>query len=241
MRYVRASIFIRITGAVGLSYAFVMLPSAGASSSVEAVEQAIAEQTNAYRRREKLQPLALDNRLQETARRFANVMAKTGEFGHKVDGRTPAQRVRRTGYEHCIVRENIGFLELPGDTSAEAIARRLVSGWIASPGHRRNLEAANVTELGIGVAVSNRGGNSHARRRYYAVQLFARPMTDAFRFSVRNGRAQTINYTIDGKSFALPPNTVHKHLRCKPPLLEASVLGQTRTYRPRSGETIDIQ
>lgn len=241
MRYVRTSILIRVTGAIGFSYAFVMFAGAAASSSMEAVEQAVAEQTNAYRQHEELKPLAKDHRLHETARRFAKFMAKTGQFGHKVDGRTPAQRVRLAGYEHCIVRENIGFLELPSDTSAEAIAGRLLSGWIASEGHRRNLKAANVTGLGIGVADSDRGGNPNAGRRYYAVQLFARPLADAFRFSVRNGRVQTINYTLDGKNFALRPNTVHKHLRCNPPQLEVTVLGETRTYRPGSGDTVDIQ
>lgn len=241
MRYVRTSILIRVTGAVGFSYAFVMLPSAGASPSVEAVEKAIAEQTNAYRQREQLKPLARDNRLHETARRFANYMAETAQFGHKVDGRTPAQRVRQAGYEHCIVRENIGFLELASDTSAETIADRLLSGWIASDGHRRNLKAANVTGLGIGVSGSDSEGNPKGQRRYYAVQLFARPLADAFRFSVRNGRAQTINYTVDGKNFALPPNTVHKHLRCSKPLIEATVRGEARTFRPGSGETVEIQ
>lgn len=218
-----------------------MLPSAGAGTSIEAIEQAVAEQTNAYRQREKLKPLAHDDRLHETARRFAGYMAKTGQYGHKVDGRTPAQRTRLAGYEHCIVRENIGYLELSGEPSAETLADRLLSGWIGSEGHRRNLKAANVTGLGIGVASSKKADSPQTRRRYYAVQLFARPLADAVRFSVRNTRPQTINYTIDGEDFALPPNTLHKHLRCNQPLLEATVLGETRTYRPGSGETIEIQ
>lgn len=240
MRDFSATVLIGIIGAVGFAFLLVALPSASPILTFAAVEQAIAEETNAYRQRRKLKPLVLENRLQQTARVYAHTMATTRQFGHEVDGRTPAQRVRLAGYKHCIVRENIGYLELPGDRSAKEIAGRVLSGWIASDGHRKNLEASNVTGIGIGVAGSEGGDEPKAARRYYAVQLLAKPLAEAFRFSVRNTRAQTIKYTVDGKQFALPPNTLHKHLRCTQPLIEARVLGEKRLYKPGTGETIDL-
>ncbi len=240
MRDFSAAVLIRNAGALGFAFILLALPSASQNHPFEKVEHAIAAETNAYRQRRNLEPLVLDNRLQRTARAYARAMATTSQLGHNVDGRTPAQRVRLAGYKHCIIRENIGFWELPWDGSAKDIASRALSGWIASEGHRKNLEASNVTGIGIGVSGSEGGDKPEAARRYYAVQLLAKPLADALRFSVRNTQSQTIEYTVDGKHFTLPPHTLHKHRRCTQPLIEATVLGEKRIYTPRSGEMIDL-
>ena len=226
--------------AVAFTVTVAPAPNAVAITSIEAIEQTIAEQTNAYRQREGLKPLLRDEHLQKAANAYAHFMARTGQYGHKVDGQTPALRVSQVGYDHCIVRENIAFVEFPGNATAKEIAVRLLSGWIRSTGHRKNLKARYVTGLGIGVARSNAKGLPRGVRRYYAVQVFAKPIADAFRFAVRNTRGQPVDYTVDGKSFTLPPNTLHKHLQCSPPLIKTTVLGKQRTYKPKSGETIDL-
>ena len=226
--------------AVALTVTVAQAPNAVANTSIEAIEHTIAEQTNAYRQREGLRPLLRDERLQEAASAYAHFMARTGQYGHKVDGKTPAQRVGQAGYDHCIVRENIAFVEFPGNPTAKEIAARLLSGWISSAGHRKNLKARFVTGLGIGVARSNVQGLPRGAWRYYAVQVFAKPIADAFRFAVRNTRGQPVEYTVDSKSFTLPPNTTHKHLQCSPPLIKTKVLDEQRTYKPKSGQTIDL-
>jgi len=226
--------------AVAFTVTVAPTPNAVAITSIEAIEQTIAEQTNAYRQREGLEPLLRDEHLQKAANAYAHFMARTGEYGHKVDGQTPAQRVGQAGYDHCIVRENIAFVEFPGNPTAKEIADRLLSGWISSAGHRKNLKARYVTGLGIGVASSDAKGLPRGVWRYYAVQVFAKPIADAFRFAVRNTRGQPVDYTVDGKSFTLPPSTTHKHLQCSPPLIKTTVLGEQRTYKPKSGEMIDL-
>lgn len=48
------------------------------------------------------------------------------------------------------------------------LASRYFEGWKKSPGHRRNMLEASVTDTAVAVARSARTG------RYYAVQLFGR-------------------------------------------------------------------
>uniref|UniRef100_A0A0G4F3D8 SCP domain-containing protein n=1 Tax=Chromera velia CCMP2878 TaxID=1169474 RepID=A0A0G4F3D8_9ALVE len=55
------------------------------------------------------------------------------------------------------------------DRSDEEMARQIVDGWIASPGHRKNL-LGNYKYLGIGTSKSGPAGSSYI----YSVQLFCK-------------------------------------------------------------------
>ena len=211
-----------------------------ADTLLAGIEQKIAEQTNRYRDRHGLTPLSEDVRLHKSARRFADFMAGTGRYGHRADGNTPSQRVQHAEYEPCTVRENIGLLELAGLPSAEDIAARLMAGWLGSTGHRRNIEAKDITQIGIGLASVAENTPAGKPKHIYAVQLMAMPRDQAYRFSVRNTRGQTVRYTIDDQSFDLPPNTTHTHLRCIQPLIKATLGGEMRAYSPTSGEVIEF-
>jgi len=80
-------------------------------------------------------------------------MVGSGYFAHD----DPAPPVSRTAYQRALAcgysgwhwGENIAF----GQTSAQAV----MSGWLASPGHRANIEGPSFTSIGVGVAPSASG------------------------------------------------------------------------------------
>jgi S1-C subfamily serine protease len=65
-----------------------------------------------------------------------------------------------------MVSENIAYGYAPRGGRADGLAGTFVRMWKESEGHRRNLLDANATELGVGVARSEKTG------RCYAVQMF---------------------------------------------------------------------
>lgn len=97
---------------------------------------------NTVRAAEGRAPLAVSAVLSHAARAHAQDLARTGRFSHMGrDGSNVGDRVRRAGYGFCFVAENIA----KGQGTPEEVLR----GWMASPGHRRNLLAARATEYGL--------------------------------------------------------------------------------------------
>ena len=74
-----------------------------------AVEVAIVDKTNAFRKAHKLGALRRNAKLDAAARAFARFMARTSEFSHTADGREPAERIKAAGYSYCLVAENLAF------------------------------------------------------------------------------------------------------------------------------------
>lgn len=107
-----------------------------------------------------LSPLGSESRLVTAALGFAQTMVAGGFFDHTgEDGSTPASRVTAAGYLWSAVGENIA---LGQDTP-----REVMTAWMRSAGHCRNVLAPGYTELGVGVAPGARGP--------IWVQDFARP------------------------------------------------------------------
>lgn len=106
-------------------------------------------------------PLRIDDRLSLASRLHALDMGTRAYFSHtSLDGRSPWDRSRAAGYATA-GGENIaaGYR-----TPAE-----VVEGWIESPGHCRNLMAADMVDLGVGFAEVP--GSPY---RTYWVQMFGR-------------------------------------------------------------------
>lgn len=105
----------------------------------------------------------LDARLSSAALAHSREMAATGRFEHEgARGDTPADRVRRTGYEAVRVGENIAA----GPESAEEVVR----GWLDSPGHCANLMDPRFTAMGLAYDSEPR-----SRGGIYWTQVFATP------------------------------------------------------------------
>src|SRR4051794_24938878 len=104
-----------------------------------AVNRFLVDKTNDFREEEGRPRVAVNPKLTETARAFADYMARTGRYGHTADGSRPADRAARHGYEFCVIAENIAYaFDSDGYTTVE-LGTTFVEGWKHSPGHRRNM------------------------------------------------------------------------------------------------------
>lgn len=182
----------------------------------QTVASTIVRETNQFREENGLEPLSVSEELSETASSFAMFMAENEKYGHRADGRTPAERAKASGYEYCVVRENIAYRTNPTGVTAESLVDVFVKGWIESPPHRENMLADFVTETGVAVATID-------DVTYYAVQLFGRPKSAAITFQVTNQSSESQALVIHaGDSedvIEMPPRSVVRVQRCFPATL----------------------
>ncbi len=96
--------------------------------------------------------LSLHPLLAQTAKNYSREMMEHGFFNHisEIDGSTVLDRIRRSGYYDgyrgtIVARENIAFV------SGSANAASVHQGFMNSEGHRLNLLASDVNEVGIGI------------------------------------------------------------------------------------------
>lgn len=122
-----------------------------------ALERALHAAANAERAAHGLPPLAPDARLAAVARAHSRDMAERGYFGHyDFERRGPGERLQHDYAEWIgAFAENVyhvggaDALTAP-ERTPEALARRIVRGWMASPGHRANLLRAEMSLGGLG-------------------------------------------------------------------------------------------
>jgi uncharacterized protein YkwD len=112
--------------------------------------------TNQHRNWQKLPPLAASTALAAVARAHSRDMLERGFFDHRTpEGLGPRDRVTRQGLTFSIVAENI-YSTRDGTMDPAELASLIVSGWMKSEGHRRNILDPALTTLGVGVATSDR-------------------------------------------------------------------------------------
>ncbi len=126
---------------------------------------------NAARAKAGCGPLRLNGKLTAAAKAHARAMAEQNFFGHSgKDGSRFSSRIKRQGYSYSTAAENIA--------AGQRSAGQVVSSWLKSAGHRRNILNCRLTETGIAVVYQAddkpiRG--NRAPLRYYWVQVFATP------------------------------------------------------------------
>ncbi|MGF1534872.1 MAG: CAP domain-containing protein [Elainellaceae cyanobacterium] len=109
------------------------------------LSQEVLELTNAFRAKNGLAPLSLNQDLTEAAQDHVQDMAEGDFFSHTgLDESTIVDRVQEAGYMPQTVGENIA--------AGQITAEEVVQAWIDSPGHRANLLNDQFTEIGIGYA-----------------------------------------------------------------------------------------
>lgn len=180
------------------------------SADAGEVAQLVARYTNELRAAHGLAPTAGNEPLARAASYFADYMARTDRHAHDADGRTPPARAKQHGYAYCIVSENIAMQFHSAGFATDDLAQRFVEGWRNSPGHRKNMLDADVTETGVAVARSARTG------RYYAVQMFGRPRSAMYSFQIENRSGDPVRYRFAGEILDLPPRTTRTHEHCRP-------------------------
>ena len=223
------------------------VPDDGPRPDLEQVSKSIIEGTNAFRKKEGREPVAVNEKLRATAQAFAEFMAKTDTYGHTADGKRPAARAEAHEYDYCIVSENIAYAFDSSGFTAEALTDKFVTGWKNSPEHRKNMLNPDVIETGVAVARSEKTGY------YYAVQMFGRPASAAIEFQIENRTKESITYTLGKKSFHLEPRVTRTHTLCRPAEMTFQWPGEKReptVVKPatkdhylvtRSGDTFHVQ
>ncbi|WP_198372447.1 CAP domain-containing protein [Roseomonas rosulenta] len=110
-----------------------------------ALQQAMLAEVNAIRARAGRAPLTLDPRLSRAALDHSFDMLRRNQLGHAgSDGSDPGRRITRAGFAWRSYRENVG--------AGYQDLRQAMAGWMNSPGHRDNILAADVTQVGLGFA-----------------------------------------------------------------------------------------
>lgn len=120
--------------------------AAPTAPNLAAQEARVTQLVNTHRARAGCRPLRVDARLVRAARLHSRDMARRRYFAHVTPGgTTPWTRIARTGYRAPALAENIA--------AGQATASAVVSAWLRSPGHRRNLLDCRMRAVGVGLAV----------------------------------------------------------------------------------------
>lgn len=129
--------------------------------SIEALETRTHELVNEHRRSERLPPLDYSRPIAAIARRHSEAMAAGRvPFGH--EGFEKRRRRIARSIPLAGMAENVGV----NTEAARRTASLTVSGWLASSGHRENIEG-DYDATGIGIARSPRGA-------WYFTQIFVK-------------------------------------------------------------------
>jgi uncharacterized protein YkwD len=121
----------------------------------------VVQQTNALRLERGLHPLALNTQLSKTAQRYAEAMATQDFFSHTgADGSTWQQRILNSGYNFSSAAENLAI--------GYATPAQVIQGWMNSPGHRDNMLAYQVQEIGVGYFYLNPDQGQITSNHYWA-------------------------------------------------------------------------
>jgi hypothetical protein len=200
-------------------------------------EAAIVEMTNAFRRENALSVVKTEGKLAKAARDYARFLAAAPIFSHEADGRRPQDRIKAAGYAPCHTAENLAWMLDSRGFETRDLAYKLVEGWKKSPPHRKNLMLQHVMETGVAVAKVT------GAEKYMAVQLFGRPQSMQYTFTIENRAGRMVPYKVGTQKVELKANTLVRHTVCDPVVLELQVGGlnasqksATTRYAARDGQ-----
>ncbi len=117
---------------------------------VKAKEIEVIRLVNVERAKHNLKPLTHDWELSRVARFKSQDMAQNKYFSHTSPTYgSPFKMMKDFGISYSYAGENIAMgYRTPQD---------VVTGWMNSSGHRRNILSKNFTEIGVGYAVNSKG------------------------------------------------------------------------------------
>ncbi|MFJ9742116.1 CAP domain-containing protein [Streptomyces sp. NPDC101166] len=116
-------------------------PAAPASGAVAKVVSLV----NSERSKAGCSPLTVNAKLTKAAQDHSADMASHRNMSHTgSDGSDPGARITRAGYAWSTYGENVAY----GYSTPEQV----MAGWMASPGHKRNILNCAFKEIGVGLA-----------------------------------------------------------------------------------------
>lgn len=105
----------------------------------------IVQLVNSERSKVGCSPLVVNAKLAKAAQDHSKDMAAHRNMSHTgSDGSSPGDRIQRAGYSWSTYGENVAY----GYTTPESV----MAGWMASPGHKRNILDCSFKEIGVGLA-----------------------------------------------------------------------------------------
>ncbi|MDP9476546.1 MAG: CAP domain-containing protein [Actinomycetota bacterium] len=107
---------------------------------------------NEERKKAGVAPLVFHPGLVVAGSYHANDMAEKGYFSHTSKDGTPASRRIKRFYDWSTYGENIAWNHLSGE---EAV-RRVMTQWMGSAGHKKNILNPRFKEVGFGIADGGR-------------------------------------------------------------------------------------
>ena len=145
-----------MTAALGLFTAGGLVPQCAPppppppANAVADVQDTAVTLTNQHRAAAGLAPVYVDARLTRAAQDHSNYMAQNRLMTHTGAGGTnPGQRISATGYRFWTWAENVAA----GQRSAEEV----VTAWMNSSGHRKNILNGNMAHIGVAAAQGSDG------------------------------------------------------------------------------------
>jgi uncharacterized protein YkwD len=125
---------------------------------------AVVQQTNAFRAQNGLPALAVNTQLTNAAQRYARVMARRDNFSHTgPDGSSPWDRIRKADYDFSDAAENLA--------AGHKTPTSAMNGWKKSAGHRANLLAWQVQEIGVGYFFNPQDSGRYTYGHYWAQSM----------------------------------------------------------------------
>jgi len=146
---------------------FSLNPITDNTTKEELAEMEVHRLINLEREKHGLQTLEYDKELAFVAKSHSMDMAEDEFFSHETpEGLDPTDRASKADYTcryqignliysgigeniHMVTGTSVAFMSTP-----ESIAELAVSGWMDSPGHKKNILTSNFTKEGIGVSIS---------------------------------------------------------------------------------------
>lgn len=135
------------------------------SAAANAQIQRIVELVNQRRQEAGLAPVRVNATLASCAQQYSDVQAAQSAINHTgPDGSNPGQRLKRCGYTWKHYGENLaaGYVD----------ANEVMTAWMNSPGHRKNIMNGKLKEIGIGFA--HRDNDPGQFFDYYVMELGTR-------------------------------------------------------------------
>ncbi len=135
---------MRLTLILWLALLFAPLNSMALATEgkIKNVSAQALKRVNDYRTANGLGRVKMNKKLTAAAALHARSMMKYGFFSHEGPGKSsPGSRARSQGYRYCRIAENIA----KGQRSMDEV----ITAWINSPGHRRNILDRDVNEFSL--------------------------------------------------------------------------------------------
>ncbi|MGW3245819.1 CAP domain-containing protein [Streptomyces sp. NPDC001070] len=120
-------------------------PAAGSGSTLTGAAATVLDLVNQERAKVGCSALKVNSKLTKAAQDHSKDMASHQNMSHTgSDGSSPADRISSSGYSWSSYGENVAY----GYASASSV----MSGWMSSPDHKRNILDCSFKEIGIGLA-----------------------------------------------------------------------------------------